>query len=156
MIIEVCTEMYECRRSSVLSGGTGWRIRGGDTWCGRWMMRKNRDGWIGPLTFTFSSLETYHSKSFWFSWAQRGLEAWWSTGGLIYSCREERENGKELRMLSQREGLCLGTGDLPRRKEGAQGLAPPLCLGVSHRLTSCWCLRYATGWEPAAPRGQWG
>lgn len=59
VIIEVGTEMYEYRRSSVLSGGTGWDIRGGDTWCGPRKMHKNQDGWIGPLKFTFSSLETY-------------------------------------------------------------------------------------------------
>lgn len=95
-------------------------------------------GWLNraiEIYILLSRLNT--SKAFGFHEHREGWRPDDQLGGLIYSCPEERENGKELRMLSQREGLCLGTGDLQRRKEGAQGLAPPLCLGVSHRLTSC-------------------
>ena len=147
VIIEVGTEIYEYR-SNVLSGGTGWDIRGGNTWCRPRKMRKNQDGWIGPLKSTFSSLETSClQRHLVFMSTERagGLMIHWGPGPQLLW--REGEWKWALAAEPKKRTLPRQGGDLPRRKERVQGLGL-FCLGSIRRFAGCW---YATGMRTSCP-----
>lgn len=93
VIIEV---EYRSMNTECLVWRNGVRYPGGNTWCGHSeRCTRTRTAESGPwnLHSPLLGLPVFRRLV---SWAQRGLEAWWSTGGLVHSYFEERENGNEL------------------------------------------------------------
>lgn len=115
-------------------------------WCIRTETTKLGSGNLisAPLKFTRQKLLVFMS-------TERGLVAWWSTGGLVDSYSEERENWKVLRTAEPEERTLSGQMAVTKEKGRGSRADLTLLLGQFIDLLVADGFQYATGMGTSHP-----